>query len=198
MLIVHWMCIVELPAAAAAAAVVLPLRFVKLCREAGLFDADFSSTGADIIFTKVKTKVIRRGEEGRGSSKAGVGTPMPSRLLSHVPPNLQLFLSLWSLSFLQPLVGSLQQLLTPEQCRRAAAQKTVTWCMLVGWCCFVALQGAKKINYAQFMTALSLIASLKKVPPQDLVAAVLACRGPTVKSSVAALDLSKLHESRQT
>lgn len=32
-------------------------RFVKLCREAGLFDDNFTSTGADIIFTKVKTKV---------------------------------------------------------------------------------------------------------------------------------------------
>lgn len=36
-------------------------RFVKLCREAGLFDDNFTSTGADIIFTKVKTKVSPSG-----------------------------------------------------------------------------------------------------------------------------------------
>jgi hypothetical protein len=36
-------------------------RFVKLCREAGLFDDNFTSTGADIIFTKVKTKVSPAG-----------------------------------------------------------------------------------------------------------------------------------------
>ena len=46
------------------------------------------------------------------------------------------------------------------------------------------VQGTKKINYAQFMTALSLIAALKKVPPQELVQAVLACGGPVINSSL--------------
>jgi hypothetical protein len=32
-------------------------RFVKLCREAGLIDGRFSTTAADLVFAKVKTKV---------------------------------------------------------------------------------------------------------------------------------------------
>jgi len=32
-------------------------RFAKLCREAGIVDKVFSATAADLIFTKVKTKV---------------------------------------------------------------------------------------------------------------------------------------------
>lgn len=68
-------------------------------------------------------------------------------------------------------------------------------------CCAVlccASQGAKKISYAQFMTAMSLIASVKKVPPQSLVDAVLRCGGPAVNSSlncVPCADLVRVHDN---
>jgi hypothetical protein len=61
------------------------------------------------------------------------------------------------------------------------------------------LQGAKKISYAQFMTALSLIASVKKVSPQSLVDNVLQCGGPVINSSLNSIpcaDLVRMHDSR--
>lgn len=59
-------------------------------------------------------------------------------------------------------------------------------------------QGAKKITYAQFMTALSLIASVKKVAPQSLVDCVLHCGGPGVTSTLTSTpcaDLVRMHDS---
>lgn len=49
-------------------------RFVKLCREAGLFDAHFATSDADIIFAKVKTKV---------RDCVGVGWRCGRKLLRH-------------------------------------------------------------------------------------------------------------------
>jgi hypothetical protein len=59
-------------------------------------------------------------------------------------------------------------------------------------------QGAKKITYAQFSTALDLIAAEKHTSRQALDDALLCCGGPAVNSTntvTPALDLLRMHDN---
>jgi hypothetical protein len=68
-------------------------------------------------------------------------------------------------------------------------------------CVVRCIQGAKKITYVQFMTALSLIACVKKVSPHSVLDMVLQGGGPAINSSLMsspaslATDLARVHDA---